>query len=208
MGQSISQHIGQGIGQSTTFHESLLIRALRQSLDFGHWFLRELLWPSLAGFGLLLLLANQAQANPQSSGPAGAQNSSALIAAPVGPEVGPLAGLRAIWLGGCVTPNSASSVRAFEIYAVADVGRSGTSAVQALVQIAEENQSPGQLFHRGRIEAQQILWSQEGMEFVLQGRNIPRQILRIPRAVKPMAQVVTAQNTSVGFVCRLAALSN
>ncbi|HRK08707.1 MAG TPA: hypothetical protein PLZ57_13130 [Pseudobdellovibrionaceae bacterium] len=204
----MSQFIGQFVGPAATLQESLLIRMLRQSLDFGHWFLRELLWPSLAGVGLLLLLANQANANPQASGPAGAQNSQAIVAAPVGPEVGPLAGLRAVWLGGCVTPNAASSVRAFEIYAVADLGRSGTSAVQALVQIAEENQSPGQLLHRGRIEAQQVLWSQEGIEFVLQGRNIPRQILRIPRAVKPMAQVTTAQNANVGFVCRLAPMAN
>jgi len=204
----MSQFIGHYVGPAATLHEGLLIRMLRQSLDFGRWFFRELLWPSLAGIGLLLLLANQAHSNPQGIGPAGAQNSAALVAAPVGPEVGPLAGLRAVWIGGCVTPNSASSVRAFEIYGVTDLGRSGTSAVQALVQIAEENQSPGQLFHRGRIEAQQVLWSREGIEFVLQGQNIPRQILRILRAVRPMAQVVTAQNAKVDFVCRLAPLSN
>jgi hypothetical protein len=199
------------LGQVTTLQESLLIRVVRQGLDFGQWFFRELLWPGLAGIGLLLLLANQAHAQGAAEVP-----QAPLIAAPLGPEVGPLAGLRAVWVGGCVTADAISSVRAFEVYAVSDLGRGSTGAVQALVQIVEQNvdrnpsqmQSPPyrQSLISGHIEAQQVFWGREGLELLMEGRNIPRQILRIPRAVKPLVQMMNSQNRNVGLDCRLAPL--
>ena len=188
----MNQVFSQTSGIDSSLREALTIRVLRQGLEMGQWFFRELLWPSLAGIGLLLLLANQAHATNR------------VMAATVGPEVGPLAGLRAGWVAGCMTHDSASSIRSLQIFAVADLSRGPTNALQALVQITEEMQPIGSRSADHRIEAQQVLEDRDGLELVIEGRNIPRQNLRIPRSANQLVQITNAQSSPIGFECRIA----